>query len=147
MSMSFSTPLRRVLAAALLGAAAAQAQAAELTLEIVGVESAEGAVRASAWTDPETFAKAERAAVTASAKAAPGGVTLVLAGLPDDKPIAVIAYHDEDGDGEMDRFMGMWPTEGYAVSNDPEIAGPPDFDDAAIAPPPPAGPIRMTLSY
>ena len=45
---------------------------------------------------------------------------------------AVIAYHDEDGDGGMDRFLGMIPTEPWGLSNNIEVSGPPAFVDAAF---------------
>ncbi len=45
---------------------------------------------------------------------------------------AVIAYHDEDGNGRLNLRFGMIPVEGYGLSNDPEVAGPPRFQDAAF---------------
>lgn len=126
--------------------AGAPAFAADLTLTITGIAHGEGRIHADAWTDAEAFSDPELAQASAEAPADPAGVTLTLTGLAD-KPVAVIVYHDEDGDGEMDRFMGMWPTEGYAVSNDPEIAGPPEFEPAAIPAPLPSAPVEMTLTY
>lgn len=44
---------------------------------------------------------------------------------------AVSVYHDENGNGKLDRFMGMMPTEDYGNSNnvDPGF-GPPKWEDA-----------------
>ncbi|WP_404386291.1 DUF2141 domain-containing protein [Caenispirillum salinarum] len=40
--------------------------------------------------------------------------------------------HDENGNGRMDRFLGMIPTEGYGLSNDPAVTGSPAFADSAF---------------
>lgn len=54
--------------------------------------------------------------------------TLAAAGLV----LAALPALDEDGDGAMDRFLGMIPTEGYGLSKDPEVSGPPQFDACAF---------------
>ena len=43
-----------------------------------------------------------------------------------------MAYHDEDGNGELNRRFGMFPTEGYGLSNNPSVSGPPAFEDSAF---------------
>ena len=43
---------------------------------------------------------------------------------------AALAYHDEDGNGILNKRFGMIPTEGYALSNDPEVIGPPSFESS-----------------
>jgi uncharacterized protein (DUF2141 family) len=45
---------------------------------------------------------------------------------------AVLAYHDENGNGELDRLFGMIPTEGWGLSNAPKVTGKPSFDAAAF---------------
>jgi uncharacterized protein (DUF2141 family) len=72
-------------------------------------------------------------------------VTLTLEGLPEGR-IAVIAWHDADGDGALDRFLGMWPTEPWAVSNAPEISGPPEFAPAAVDLPAAGATLRLRLA-
>ena len=45
-------------------------------------------------------------------------------------PYAIMLYHDENGNGRLDRggLLGM-PTEGYAFSNNAPVRfGPPSFD-------------------
>jgi len=58
-----------------------------------------------------------------------------------------MAYHDENGDGALDRFLGMIPTEGYGLSNNPEVTGPPAFEDSAFALPDGGGAITVTMRY
>lgn len=107
------------------------AHAADLTVTVAGVKNADGAVRAALYDRAEGFRHEENARAVKSSAAAPGTVSLTFSGLPAGT-YAIIAYHDEDGDGAMNKFMGMIPTEGFALTNDPEVAGPPSFDSAAF---------------
>jgi len=44
---------------------------------------------------------------------------------------AISAFHDEDNDGEIDMFLGFYPAEDYATSNNaPAKFGPPKWKDA-----------------
>lgn len=121
----------RVIAFVLAAGCAGTTAAADLSVTVVGVKSADGTVRAALYDRAEGFRHEENARVVQSAAAAPGDVSLTFAGLPAGT-YAIIAYHDEDGDGAMDKFMGMIPTEGFALTNDPEVTGPPSFDSAAF---------------
>ena len=43
------------------------------------------------------------------------------------------AFHDENGNGELDTNLVGIPSEGYGFANDPVIRfGPPDFEAAAV---------------
>ena len=45
----------------------------------------------------------------------------------------MVAFHDENGNGELDRNVLGIPTEGHAFSNDATgRMGPPAFADAAV---------------
>lgn len=117
--------------AMLAGAPAVAADGAGLTISVTGIEHTEGAVRAEVYAGPDGFREPERAAARLAVAAQPGTVTLTAEDLAPGS-VAVIVYHDEDNDGEMDRFLGMMPTEGYGVSNNPSLSGPPDFDESAV---------------
>ncbi len=43
---------------------------------------------------------------------------------------AISCYHDKDDDGELNMFLGMFPTESYGVSNNVRRWGPPRWSDA-----------------
>lgn len=107
------------------------ADSASLTITVTGIEHTEGAVRAEVYAGPDGFREPERAAARLAVAAEPGTVMLTAEALAPGS-VAVIVYHDEDNDGEMDRFLGMMPTEGYGVSNNPTLSGPPDFDESAV---------------
>lgn len=111
------------LVAALSGAAAA----ADVTVRVLGLRSAEGAIRVAICPE-DRFTRAG-CPYAAAAPAAEPAVT--VAGVPDGV-YAVQAFHDEDGDGRLDR-RGLRPSEGLAFSNDaPMRLGPPRFRDAAV---------------
>jgi uncharacterized protein (DUF2141 family) len=60
---------------------------------------------------------------------------------------AVQAFHDENGNGDLDR-SGPWPVEGMGFSRDaPMRFGPPRFADAAVEVREPGGTVRLTMRY
>ncbi|CAA7624379.1 DUF2141 domain-containing protein [Magnetospirillum sp. UT-4] len=139
-----TAPVR--LAALLLALAAWPAAAADLTAILEGLAHDRGGVRVGLYDRAETFRKEDKAVALREAPAAAGRVTVRFEGLPAGR-YAIMAYHDEDGDGGLDRFMGMIPTEGYALSNDPEVSGPPAFADSAFDLPDAGGEVVMTVRY
>jgi len=60
---------------------------------------------------------------------------------------AVMAYHDEDGNGELNRFLGMIPQEGWGLSNNPAVSGKPAFKDAAVTLPKSGTSLTLKLNY
>jgi len=95
---------------------------------------------------PEGFRDQDRAIAKAAAPARPGPLEITLEGLPPGRR-AVILYHDDNDDGALNRFLGMIPTEGYGVSNDPALSGPPSFDAAAVVLPAGDTQLTVTLRY
>jgi uncharacterized protein (DUF2141 family) len=136
--------LAMVLAGAL--AAAGPVAASDLTVRVTGVRGGEGSVNVGLWRGPDGFPDDARTMKSASTRARDQAVEVTFRGL-DAGRYAVIAYHDEDGDGELDRFFGMMPTEGWGISNDPDVAGPPEFDPAAFELPAAAPVIEIPLTY
>ena len=110
-------------------AASASASAATVQVKIDGVTSDKGALHV-AVCDQETFLK--KCKLTASAPARVGSVTIDVPNVPAGT-WAVLAYHDANGNNELDRnFVGM-PKEGYGFSNGATAKfGPPSFKDAAM---------------
>lgn len=107
------------------------AQAAELQVQLEGVKHDKGVVKVGLYRDAATFRKENQAFQTLQAPAKAGTVTIKFANIPTGQ-YAIMAYHDEDGNGEMNRRLGMFPTEGYALSNNPKVMGPPAFADSAF---------------
>lgn len=103
---------------------------ADLTVRLDGVRDSSGRVRVVLFDRPEGFRKEAHPKAIHELPASPGSVSVRFPGLAAGR-YAIMAYHDEDGDGTLDRFLGMVPTEGYGLSNNPVVTGPPAFDKAA----------------
>ena len=129
-----------------LALAAAPAAAADLEVAVTGVKDAAGRVRLALYDDPKTFRKEELSLRRADLPAQAGTVSFRLEGLAPGR-YAVIAYHDADGNGEMNRLMGMIPTEGYGLSTNPKVLGKPEFADAAFELPAQGLRLEVGLKY
>ncbi len=122
------------------------AQDTTLELRLTGIEHDRGSIRVGLYADPKTFRKEAHAVAIQQVPATPGSVTVRF---PDLAPgrYAIMAYHDEDGDGELDRRFGMFPTEGYGLSNNPTVSGPPAFEDSAFSVGADTPSIRIAIRY
>jgi uncharacterized protein (DUF2141 family) len=137
--------MRWLLAALLLAACPAWAEAGELEVTISGIHSAAGHVLV-AVCDQATFLQ-ETCRYKGRVPAAVGTVVVRIAGVPPGT-YAAQAYADENDNGKIDRnFLGI-PTEGLGFSNDARIRfGPPSFADAAFVVGPAGGRIQFALRY
>jgi uncharacterized protein (DUF2141 family) len=100
-----------------------------LTVNLHGIKNSIGQVYVELYSDAKTFRKSALAQHVIKVAAKNDNVTVKLSGL---KPgaYAILAFHDEDGNGVLNKRFGMIPIEGYALSNDPEVFGPPAFEDS-----------------
>ena len=113
---------------------ALEASAVDLEVRIEGLRSAEGDVRIALHREIEDGEfPAENSVVGATMRpAASGTVRAVFADVAPGA-YAVAAFHDADGDGELNRNIVGMPTEGYGFSNGAVgFFGPPSFADAAV---------------
>ncbi len=95
------------------------------------VANAAGHVRVTLCTEGEWLTR--RGSIAASAAASPGCVAITLADVPPGT-YGVMAHHDMNDDGIINRDMLGRPTEGIGFSLDaPMIFGPPRFKDAAVS--------------
>jgi uncharacterized protein (DUF2141 family) len=106
------------------------AEAAELIVIVNGIEGAEGRIRVHLY-DEEGFRDEAKALAVAAEPIVGQQLSVRFVDLNPGR-YAVIAYHDSNTDGRMNRFLGMIPTEGYALSNNPRLTGPPQFNQAAF---------------
>ena len=124
----------------------ALAQTATLSVNLQDVRNATGNLRASLYREPETFRKEDKAVQVVTLPAVAGDARIVFADLPLGK-YAVMAYHDENADGRLNLRFGMFPTEGYGLSNNPQVMGPPKFADSAFEVSSPETAIDIKLAY
>lgn len=138
------TRYRLALVAALL--AAPVVSAADLQVAVGAVRSHTGEVRLALYEREEGFRKEYLARQLLPVPAKPGTVEGTFHGLPPGR-YAVIAYHDENGDGKLNLRFGMFPKEGYGLSNNPKLSGPPRFREAALELPAAGARIDIQLKY
>ena len=98
---------------------------------VSGVEHNEGFIDVKIYIDKENFLNEEMAAETIRKRASKGKTVIPLSRLHEGT-IAVVVYHDEDGNGELKTGLFWRRKEGFAFSNDYTPKGPPKFKKAAI---------------
>lgn len=111
--------------------AAWQTGAADIALTVQGVRSDQGQVKLMLFEREEGFRKEEKARQILVLPAIKGDNKATFQSLPPGR-YAVVAYHDENADGKLNLRFGMFPKEGYGLSNNFKPAGPPKFKDAAF---------------
>jgi len=107
--------------------------AAELPIRIEGIGET-GSIHVCVFTSADGFPKEDHATfqqVFARPTADRNELTLRIA-VPDSAEYAVMAFQDKDGNGKMNRLLGMIPQEPYGLSRNPQLFGKPKFSDAAI---------------
>ncbi|WP_198409171.1 DUF2141 domain-containing protein [Magnetospira sp. QH-2] len=123
-----------------------ESRAADLEVVINGLRDHGGTVRAFIWKGEEDFRDYAKATHSTRFNSRPGRAVLAFSGLEPGQ-YAIMVYHDEDNDQELDRFLGMIPTEGWALSNNPKITGRPAFEDAAVTIEDPGAQIVVRMVY
>lgn len=120
---------RNRLIAAALAAATLPALATELTVEITGMEGAEGQVMVALYDEASFLRKPLKGLrLKPDGKSVSGTFSDVPPGL-----YAVIAFHDENGNGKLDRNLIGVPTEKLGFSNNAKgFMGPASFADAKV---------------
>jgi uncharacterized protein (DUF2141 family) len=133
--------------AILMGLAAmpSLAWAASVQVTVQGVRNDHGSVLVALCTSAEFLRP--HCAWKASTPAAAGTVTLRIDGVPPGT-YAAQAFHDENGNGRLDRSLLGLPEEGMGFSRDaPMRMGPPRFEDAAFPIAPAGAAIAFRLRY
>jgi uncharacterized protein (DUF2141 family) len=120
-------------ALALVGVmAASAASAADLTVTIKHVRSAEGVISVAIYNTADGFLEDNAEVRAIDVKAMVGETPVTFKDLQPGT-YAVAAFHDENASGEFDTtFIGL-PEEGYGFSNGASASfGPPAFEEAAV---------------
>jgi uncharacterized protein (DUF2141 family) len=120
--------MRRILLPAALVLAAAPASAATLVVRTEGIQGTNGEVKVAVCD--KSF---DEAGCKLGAWRAPTGPAeeFVFENVAPGR-YAVAAYHDADGDGELDRIPPGIPTEPYGFSNEVGRVGIPSFQKALV---------------
>lgn len=132
--ISSNTNLLALLSLLLTPLLSAQSQGSgALTVKIVNARNANGVIRLALFQNAEGFpGDATKALRTQAAKIDPQTLTAqaVFSGVPQGS-YAVMAFHDENGNGKLDKNLVGMPKEGYGASNNPaRKMRAPAFDEA-----------------
>jgi uncharacterized protein (DUF2141 family) len=133
----------KVILAACIAAAILPAGAADLTVAVDGVASADGMLMVALYDNGGPFPGKPLRALALPAAA--GTMQVRVKDLtPGDYALAI--YHDANGNGKMDRNAVGMPTEDYAFSNNAlGKRGPPSFEEARFAVPDAGAAVTVSL--
>jgi len=101
------------------------------TVIIPNVEHGRGYIDVKIYDSKDSFLKEDEAVEAVRKKVNKGEVVVPLTKIHEGQ-IAIVVYHDEDGDGELKTGLFWRPKEGFAFSNNYSPKGPPKFKKAAI---------------
>jgi len=101
------------------------------TVIITNVEHNKGYIDVKIYDSKDSFLKEDQAVEAVRKKVNKGEVAVPLSKIHDGQ-IAIVVYHDEDGNGELKTGLFWRPKEGFAFSNNYNPKGPPKFKKAAI---------------
>lgn len=101
------------------------------TIIIHGVKHEKGEIDLKVYLNKDSFLDENLAIESVRKKPTKGETIIPLTKIHEGK-IAIVVYHDEDGNGELKTGMFWRPKEGFAFSNNYIPKGPPRFKKAAI---------------
>ena len=101
------------------------------TVIIPNVEHNKGYIDIKIYDSKDSFLKEDEAVEAVRKKVNKGKVVVPLTKIHEGE-IAIVIYHDEDGDGELKTGLFWRPKEGFAFSNNYKPKGPPKFKKATI---------------
>lgn len=119
-------------AALVLPVGAGAARAADLDLQIQGLRNTNGSIHLCLSRSPAHFpdCTGEPGLIRRTVSAASAGHIRIRDVPPGDYAVSVI--HDENGNGRLDKFVGI-PREGFGFSRNPRLRmGPPRFEECRV---------------
>lgn len=129
-----------------VGLLAAIVQAATLHVTVEKIRNDSQFVRVLLFNSPDSFPD-EAQCFKAQATRAMDGTAVVEFTDLNPGPYAIMAYHDENEDNRLNRVLGMWPSEGYGLSLNPLVMGPPTFQETSFELPPRGLSVTLSLQY
>ena len=100
-------------------------------VKIMWVEHEDGFIDLKIYTNKDSFLKEELAFESVRKKPSKGVTIIPLSKIHEGK-MAIVVYHDENGDGKLNTGLFWRPKEGFAFSNDYTPKGPPKYSKAVI---------------
>lgn len=128
----------------LLGAVSAHAATLHVTVEKIRNDTQP--IRVLLFNTPDTFPDEEQFYKVQITKATEGTAVVEFTDLAP-TTYAIMAYHDENEDNRLNRVLGMWPSEGYGLSMNPIVVGPPTFEETSFKLPAQGFSLTIALQY
>lgn len=114
-------------------ATGARANAAGLTIAITGLEEPTGRVAIAVFDNADDYAARTEPLASARVPVTSASVVWETSASSTTGRLAVMVYHDVNGNGELDLGRLGVPREPYGFSNDARgLFGPPGFEDASF---------------
>lgn len=107
------------------------ARAAEIAVLVSDIHPGTGSIRVALYKDSDSFRHEARALQVLSTPASAASVVVRFKDVPLGT-YALLAYHDANDNQKLDLLLGMFPQEGWGLSNDPNVIGPPRFTASAF---------------
>lgn len=124
----------------------ASGHAATLHVTVEKIRNDTQPVRVLLFNSPDSFPDEERSYKVQATTATEGTAVVEFTDLTPG-PYAIMAYHDENEDSRLNRVLGMWPSEGYGLSLNPLVMGPPTFQETSFELPPRGLSVTLSLQY
>ena len=102
---------------------------ANITVEVSNIKNANGKLGISIFDSSESFLDNKKTFRNKPLQIDDETMTYTFKDVPNGT-YAVTAFHDENDNNKMDRNFLGFPIEKPAISNIPELTGPPSFEDA-----------------
>ncbi len=136
--------MKRLICAILFAAGCQLGHAAELQIELQGVQSSQGHLLLAVYDNAEGFRQMQKPRM-ATMQAAQTGVNQISLSLPPGD-YAISVFHDANDNRIMDRNPLGAPLEDYGFSNDAQgQMGPPSFEAARISLPQAGAKIQIKM--
>lgn len=124
---------------------APQVVAADLTVRIENIRSADGHILLLAADSDAAWNGADKPAASHRVPADADGIEIVLGDLEPGR-YAIQVMHDANGNGKLDSNVVGMPIEGYGFSNNPQLMRKATFEEAAFDLPEAGIAIAITLN-
>ncbi len=111
--------------------AAGSGHTATLHVTVEKIRNDSQPVRVLLFNSPDSFPDEEQCLKIQETRAMEGTAAVEFTDLAPGT-YAIMAYHDENEDNRLNRVLGMWPSEGYGLSLNPLVMGPPTFQDTSF---------------
>jgi len=130
------------------GTSFAQVTRGTIKVEVLGVRNSDGDVKCALFNGEPGFPDDSSKAFKTTSGTIQNGraVCDFTQVLPGDE-YAISVFHDENGNGQLDSFLGI-PKEGVGASNNPSMTfGPPKYDEAKFKYSGGTQPVTINLHY